>query len=88
MADVKVGDVRREKPRSMRGGPLIYLAAPFRVLRFEGRKVAGCVVPVAVAVALDGRRERAKRVESVAECPLWPSEHEEYRNAKGYEVKT
>lgn len=91
MADVKVGQVRREKPRTVliSGEPEpVYGAAPFRVLRFEKRKVAGLMVPVAIIVALDGTRERAKRLDAVARCGVWPSEHEQWKDARGYEVKT
>lgn len=79
-ADVKVGQVRRAKPRSMMGGPLTYLAAPFRVVEMLPNG--------AIIEGLDGARRRTKLLAHIRRCPLWPSEHEQWKDARGYEVKT
>lgn len=86
MADVKVGDVRREKPRTVliSGEPApVYRAAPFRVVHTEGALEGG----YKEVEALDGTRRRLKLAAAVERCPLWPSEHRQYKDARGYEVK-
>lgn len=79
MADVKVGDVRRARPSGRgEGGPLTYQTAPFSVVALDARDVC---------VKMRGR-ERWMLRSDVERCPLWPSEHEQYRKARGYEVPT
>lgn len=82
MAEVKVGDVRREPPRIERSGRLGYSAAPFVVVSIEPSATGR--IPVK---GVSGKPLRLKSLAAVSACPLWPSEHEQWQGARGYEVK-
>lgn len=88
MADVEVGQVRRERPRR-RKGRLVYARQPFVVVDYSRGfapepRYRICSLPL---LGLEvGPRPRWRPASRVAECPLWPSEHEQWKDAKGYEV--
>lgn len=81
MADVEVGQVRRPQPKNLGHGYWNYELPPFEVTR------AGSFGHWLVRY-IDEKRERRLHGDNVALCPLWPSEHEQYKDARGYEVKT
>lgn len=82
MSDVKVGDVRRAAPLRSRalGGQRRYVEAPMEVMEIKG-------LFARVRNVLSGRR-RERFISTLERCPLWPSEHEQWKDARGYEVKT
>lgn len=87
MADVKVGQVRRAAPtwRRARGfytqGLMTYARKPFKVTDLRAGE--------AMIVNLYGRAcPRWRLLAEVKDAPLWPSEHEQWKDARGYEVKT
>lgn len=89
MVDVQVGDVRRPKPRLVRqSGVLSYHGKPpFRVVAVEYRSAAGEWSVMVRVTALDGSHVRLRSRTATEECPPWPSEHAQWKDAKGYEVQ-
>jgi hypothetical protein len=79
MADVKVGDVRRPPPERWEGRHEVYLLPEFEVLRADPGEGWGVRY-------VDERQERHLLAVDVERCPLWPSEHEEWKDARGYEM--
>lgn len=74
MADVEVGQVRREPPRNG-----AYRWPPIRIVAIVDEQ--------RVRVA-HGDDSWVTYTEDISGWPLWPSEHEQYKDARGYEVKT
>lgn len=76
---VEVGQVRRSLPRWTLSH-YVYDAPPFRVAGFTPMgfvRVEG----------LHGKTMRPMFPADARCCPLWPQEHDAYKDAKGYEVR-
>lgn len=78
MTPVRVGDVRRLPPVDMGSGNKYYFPP------FEVRAVDAAGVRV---LYVDERGERTLHPPDVDRCPIWPAEHEQWKDAMGYNVE-